>query len=642
MSRKTKKKVARRVAASKPEPAAGQPDQGFSVVVAVLSLGCFVIPLTASTTVNWPFSLPKLAVVGLLAFAALLAWCLETSRSAAAPRFSWALIPIGGLALWTGLASITSVNPATSVLGKYGRYDGLLTLGSYLAIAWAGFQHRWNRREVDVLALAVVSSAVLVSAYAVLQFLGIDPISWGTVQFESNRAFSTFGNPALLSGYLALTLFVAVGLALRGKQPELSLAAAALIGLALFTTLTRGGWIAGILGLVVLGVLLARLGRFRSIVVYSLATLAVVAVIAAGLSLYSSARPGAVSPMERLNSALLTSGTAAERIEIWKAAAGAVSARPLFGWGPDNFRVAFARHETKAYVSRLGGGRLEDNAHNYPLQLAATAGIPAALLFVLAFAWTVVLGIRRAVATRDFLLLGVVTGLIAYFVNILFTVNVVGSAFLFWLLIGVVLSIANDDERAPAELDSARRAILWVASLAVGLVLIIPPLVEFSADHVFNRAGVTASDSSLEAALPDYDRAFAMNPWVDRYRFQLGSAYFRSGLRTGVPADYALAARQFQAARLINPYEVDNLLFLAQVNIFAWERHAGGDPSQAVRNLDELMRLQPLSPSALYLRALIYRDRGDDRRATILLEQALRLYPDYSDARELLSVIKQH
>ena len=56
------------------------------------------------------------------------------------------------------------------------------------------------------------------AGYGVLQFLGLDPAKWGDLPFEANRAFSTYGNPDLLGGFLIFSVTVALGLRLPSSD----------------------------------------------------------------------------------------------------------------------------------------------------------------------------------------------------------------------------------------------------------------------------------------------------------------------------------------------------------------------------------------------------------------------------------------
>lgn len=617
----------------------------------LLAAAVFIIPLAATTSVSWPFSLLKILLLGITSFSCLLLWCWRLMNGEAPIRWQRQSTLLALLLGWFMLSTLFSVHPATSILGKYGRYDGLLTFASYLALFWVAFQHNWSEQDISWLATAVLAGAGLVSFYALVQALGFEFINWGDVTFESNRAFSTFGNPSLLAGYLVLVMFTALGWALRNQAAAgrdsrrlraavLGWSVVALSGVALLVTLTRGGWVAAAVGFVFLAACLLMAGRFGPAWKSILAVLVLLMVAGSAVVTFSATRPGAVSLPNRLRQITSETGTVAERFEIWRAASGAMQARPLLGWGADNFRVAFARHMTPRYVRTTGPAQLQDNAHNYLLQLAVTLGIPAAVLFTVFLVWSIWLVTARSLASKDLLMLGLSAGLVGYAVDILFTVNVVGGAFLFWLLLGTALSVsAPSGEKT--DVAKVYKTIAVVILLPVALALVAAPTLEFSADYYRTRAVRVAASSSLAASLPDFDSAFRLNPWVDRYHFQLGNSYFSEALRSRLPANYQLARQQFEQARASNPYEVDNLLFIAQTDIFAWENRAGGDLDRAESYLKDLLELEPLSLQARYLLALAYRDRGDKAEARRLLSEALAIYPDYADARELSATIQQ-
>lgn len=612
--------------------------QAPDALVMLLAAAAFIIPLAATTSVSWPFSLPKLLLLGVFSALSLIVWCRRWLKGEVSVRWSPLLAPLAFLLGWFMLSTAFSVHMPTSILGKYGRYDGLLTFLSYLALFWVAFQHDWTQRDVSWLVTAALAGAGLVSIYALPQAVGLEFVNWGNVTFESNRAFSTFGNPSLLAGYLVLVLFTALGWGLRGAI--LGWSVGALSGVALLVTLTRGGWLAAAVGLAFLVAGLIRAGRFRFAWKTVATVLVLLFVVGLAVITFSATRPGAVSLPNRLRQVTSQGGTVAERFEIWKAATGATMARPLLGWGPDNFRVAFAEHKTPRYVRTSGPAQLQDNAHNYLLQLAVTSGIPAAVLFTVFLTWSIWVITTRALASKNLLMLGVAAGLVGYAIDILFTVNVVGGAFLFWLLLGMALSRSTPFGGGVA-VAKLYRTIAVVILLPVALVLAVAPTFEFAADYYRTRAVSIVTSVSLAAALPDFEQAFALNPWLDRYHFQLGDMYFSSALESRQSADFELGRRQFTEARSVNPLEVDNLLFLAQIDILAWENEAGGDLGRAETALNELMTVEPLSVPARYFSALVLSSEGDDVKATALLKEALDIYPGDKNSSELLSVIRQ-
>ena len=88
-------------------------------------------------------------------------------------------------------------------------------------------------------------------------------------------------------------------------------------------------------------------------------------------------------------------GNNPERMELIKISWLAFWDRPWFGWGPDNFILAFGRHITPEYVRIVGESLGQASAHNAVAQVAATLGITG----LLAYAW-LLLSMVRASTTR--------------------------------------------------------------------------------------------------------------------------------------------------------------------------------------------------------------------------------------------------
>src|SRR5690606_28998399 len=107
------------------------------------------------------------------------------------------------------------------------------------------------------LARSLFWSSVLVSIFGIVQYLGADFSGWRPVGFEANRAFSTFGNPDFLGGFLIFSVSVALGLALLEQRIVWRLVywvGFGLNGVALVVTFARGAWIGGLIALVLVAV----------------------------------------------------------------------------------------------------------------------------------------------------------------------------------------------------------------------------------------------------------------------------------------------------------------------------------------------------------------------------------------------------
>jgi hypothetical protein len=154
-----------------------------------------------------------------------------------------------------------------ALFGKWRRYEGLLSFANFAVIYFLVLQFADSGGRVRALARTLFLSSLIVAGYAVLQFAGWDPADWGALHWEVNRAFSTYGNPDLLGGFLIFSTPVAVGLALTENRVKWRLvywAGFALNGVALIVAFTRGAWIGGALSLALGGIVHACAGSTGS------------------------------------------------------------------------------------------------------------------------------------------------------------------------------------------------------------------------------------------------------------------------------------------------------------------------------------------------------------------------------------------
>ena len=203
-------------------------------------------------------------------------------------------------------------------------------------------------------------------------------------RFEAGRAFSTFGNPNLLGGLLVFA--VPVALAWRWLEARTCWRLAYWAGLRDHRRRAARHLHSGRVD--------RRVRRPRPGVRHRVAearppasrrprpggvVAAMVTVVVVARALASTSEVTNIG--KRLASIFdFSAGSGQTRTEIWQAALDAIKARPVTGWGADTFGLVFPRYSPPEYVRDAGFLSLADNAHNYPLQLAATLGVPGVLL----------------------------------------------------------------------------------------------------------------------------------------------------------------------------------------------------------------------------------------------------------------------
>lgn len=418
-------------------------------------------------------------------------------------------------------ATFTSVDVSTSVFGAVQRREGLITFLGYAGLAWLVLQMVDHPLRVRSLGRTVVIASSVMAVYGLCQVAGFDPQAWGRLAFESRRAFATLGNPDLLGGYLLFGLALAPSIAL--SEPDDRLRAlwwvcSAVIGAAWLASFVRGAWIGGVVALVLIAVAARRGGvRANRIDVVAIGVITGLLGMIVVISLAGDAL--VFSVVERVRSlANLESGSLLGRRHIWAAARDAIQARPLLGWGPDAFRYAWYQYRPVGDLRAFGYSGVADAAHSYPLQLAATLGIPAAIAFTVAVVWS----LKRAVgcaferghgATR-LVLTGWFAGVVAHLVHLTFGVSGVAGTAMLWAGLGMMLA-PKAHEVSPRE---------WVRGLAVAV-----PVVTLAAASVLLVAQLSADRAAIHVIVtPDFTQkqewaqmAVRRAPWDHTYRLQL-------------------------------------------------------------------------------------------------------------------------
>jgi putative inorganic carbon (HCO3(-)) transporter len=431
-----------------------------------------------------PHELPKAVVVRLLAALALAAWAGGLASGQARFRWSRWLAPLGVWALWTAVATAVSESPATSLLGMHSRLDGLLATLTYILLALVASQVMRDSADVTRLTRAVTAAGLLVSGYAVLQALHLDPaFYYPSEEFTAGRVFSTMANPVFLGGYLMLLLPIAVVVGLSDRSKGWRHAAwltVATTVVAVLATATRAAWLAGgaeILLLVVVcrrrGVPLGREGLVASVA-------GVLGLVAVAVRSLASSDP-VVNVASRFASMFSASdGSLTERAFIRQGALDAIARRPWFGFGPDRFGVAWHLVRPAGHAAQFPSSAV-DVAHSVPLQIAATAGVVAALAWAVAILWPLVGTAGRAFSAsrkrEDLLVAGVWIAVAGYLATSLSGVSVTGASAVLWVLLGALIAQTPHGEgklapRAVAVAVALAAAALVVAALVTGVMLL--------------------------------------------------------------------------------------------------------------------------------------------------------------------------
>ncbi len=375
------------------------------------------------------------------------------------PPLWWAI------GLWMGamlLSTLHSTSLAASVkeLVKWGETFALYAIAA----------HTLRRQDIGILLASTLAAGTLAAAEGIYQSLfQVGPAGFlfplgGRLWL---RAYGRFIQPNPFAGYLGLLLplaygVVAAGIGLRrGRAASdrvvmLAAASAGVMGLALFLTLSRGGWIGAVLAAVAVGVSLSRRAAILSLVSAGVLALAIAL---GGAQLLPEALANRLTDFApyinvfdvNVRGMRLTEQNFAviERLAHWQAAYEMWADSPWLGQGIGNYATAYPDYRIPPWDDPLG------HAHNLFLNTLAETGL-VGLAGYLVF-WASALGLTvQAVRRSEKLWRGVAVGALGAMVH-LHAHNFFDNLYVhgMYLHVALLLAIAATLSRIPDESTGA-------------------------------------------------------------------------------------------------------------------------------------------------------------------------------------------
>lgn len=329
----------------------------------------------ASAKTFWIFAVVELT---LIAYLWMIYW-----RPSLRSKWNWQTGVLVGFLIILTLSTIFGVSLSNSFWGGLERNEGLL-MWLHLAVIFPVLLSLF-RTEKSWLSVAVACCGVglVVSVIFILMRLSI------YVPSVSDNGGSTLGNSSYLGGYLLFQMFFAGLLVLRAKTRWMQVFGVfsfAVFVLTLALTDARAATIAFFGGAILYGALRLAMGagqKFKRVFGWTVIALMVVGfafVLASALRTNGSVHQ------------FIVEQTTGSRFIVGRIAWKAFLDRPFFGWGPENFDVAFLKYYDPCFGNKYcGGNTLFDRAHNIVFDMLVHTGL-LGLIGYLAILASVVLG----------------------------------------------------------------------------------------------------------------------------------------------------------------------------------------------------------------------------------------------------------
>ena len=606
------------------------------------SLLFVIIPLIVLPWTTELFEFNKLIATYILATIIVTAWTIRmilekrvifTRTSLDLPLILFLLINLCSL--------LFSIDPRTSWLGYYGRWNGgLLSLLSYSLLYWA-FVSNLDNRHVPKLITWLLGSAAVVSLYGILQHFGIDAHLW--VQDVKNRVFSTLGQPNWLAAFLVALMFIPIS---HEKLKPKHYALFILFFITLLFTKSRSGLLAfGVSSLIFWAHHIVHRSSTisRRLLIFLTLTLALTLVIKNPVHdlIFPSAPEALVGP------ALESGGTESGIIRqiVWKGALNVwrESGKTFWlGTGPETFALAYYQHRPLEHNSVSEWEFLYNKAHNEFLNYLSTTGLVGLLTYLF-----LLLTILRALRTQPALLAGWVSLSVTNFWGF----SVVPTQLLLFLLPAIAFSLSQNPKPQTSTKTSTLPKTLIIVCLAASLYMLITLGKYWLSDYYLAQAqkwsrnfSATSDPSDILASYQFAIQAYDLNPNEPIIASQLGeSAAYMAILTSDTDATSSaqlldLAYSAATSAIALSPSHPSHYksAFRALVLLSALDDKYLTEADLALATAE---KLSPTDPRLPYNRGVVAKYQGDEARAKSFFEIALTLKPDFPDALSQLDAL---
>ena len=340
---------------------------------------------------------------------------------------------------------VLAVISSFSSIEWYASLHALMKLANYIILYFIIVNTIRERAQIRRVAYTIMGVGTFLALFGMVKYLGeVCPPWWdyGTL----HKGFSaTYGNHNYLAGYLEMAIPITIGLLIAVRKGW----AKALCGFSLFflcialtLTLSRGGWISGILalGFMLIVYLLKTKKKYAGLT----ATVVTVTIVVVLTILASTS---VVERLETLTHAK-DEPTWRSRTAVWAATLDLIRDYPLLGTGPGTFGTAFTAYRPP------GMNRTYLQTHNDYLHFISETGILTVGIILWLMVATFWSGIRKIMTTNSRLTMGITLGSLGGIVAIIvhsvsdFNLHLMANAILFAVLEGLMMAQVKHRENS--------------------------------------------------------------------------------------------------------------------------------------------------------------------------------------------------
>ena len=535
------------------------------------------------------------------------------------------------------LTTLTSPIPYTSFWGTLERTGGLFTFCHYvlyyviLNTIFTKKEHWHNFFNV------IIISGLLSAIYGFGQTTDLSFF----LDTSSSRISGTLGNPALFAGYELFIVFLCLTFFFNAKSrlaKFLYLLTFWVATAAVFMSAARGSILGYGAGILVFGLIFIKHKKPHLLKLLSFSFVGLMVIILILSNLFKEAEFVKNSRyLRRIANTSFSSATVQTRIWAWEAGIKGwkESAKTMvFGWGPENFNLPFAKNFNPKFFISPTSETFFDRAHNMFIEILVTMGILglASYIYLLAAAF---ICLKKLLKNEEFKMYGtgLFAALVAYIIHNFFIFDILPNFMVFFSILGFI-SYANGYSRKSNEacllIKNQKILKLFVLLIVIFLSMLIykTNIVVAKANRMAFKATILTGEGNFEKRLDEFKKSLSHDvPGVYEYRHRLadyligpgGPSLKDWGVKEAYEFSVAEVEKNIQLTRGLNhiPY-----LYAGRLNMNL------GYNDKALNYLNKALEISPTFIRTYYEIAQAYLNENNHRDAILSYQKALDLNPE--------------
>jgi putative inorganic carbon (HCO3(-)) transporter len=558
-------------------------------------------------------------------------------------------IPLLAFLLSQLISTLVSIDPRTSWLGYYSRFNGgMASLACYAFLYWA-YVSNFEKKDTFANIKIILASATLVSIYGILEKFGIDKDVW--VQDVQQRVFSTLGQPNWLGTWL-IALIPLTYIFIGDKENKKMKLVGIILSLVFFITLLFTKSRSALLGFGI-GSFILVFGTFiehkSKDTIKNLAKIFVPMIILCilvgtpltpsifGIGQTQKPTPANVPVLE-------SGGTESGEIRkiVWKGAVEVWRHYPLAGTGVETFAYSYYKFRPLAHNLVSEWDFLYNKAHNEYLNYLANTGILGLLGYLSVIGFSLFAMFKHGEKYRWLF----ISGYVAVAVSNFFGFSVVPVNLIFFLLPALALTINHEDKENEKDHTLNLNTKLGLSAIWIivaGFMFLI--IKYWYADTLYAMGKSYNDDEKFIEGRKYMANAVQLSPneaiyWDELSQSSAGLAAklyeSKEDLASKEAAGFAL--KEIAIAEKLSPRNLN----IKRDKYFILLKLLPIDKTlltQARDGLVNAIELAPTDAKLYYHLAITFMRMGQDAKSEEVLLKTIEMKPNYKDARLAYAIL---